>query len=90
MLLTIGQRDILLLDNEEPNTYTEAVMGPGSMRSKMESMRDNQVWNLVDPPKGMRAIECKWVFKKKTDADGNVHIYKARLVAKGFHQIQGC
>lgn len=27
-LLTTGQRDILLLDNEEPNTYTEAVMGP--------------------------------------------------------------
>nr|AAV85747.1 Integrase core domain, putative [Oryza sativa Japonica Group]AAX92956.1 retrotransposon protein, putative, Ty1-copia sub-class [Oryza sativa Japonica Group]ABA92827.2 retrotransposon protein, putative, Ty1-copia subclass [Oryza sativa Japonica Group] len=27
--------------------------------------------------------------KKKTDVDGNVHIYKARLVAKGFRQIQG-
>ena len=65
MLLTIGQRDILLLDNEEPNTYIEAVMGPESerwleaMRSEMESMRDNQVWNLVDPPDGVRAIECK-------------------------------
>ena len=95
MLLTIGQHDILLLDNEEPNTYTEAVMGPKSkrwleaMRSEMESMRDNRVWNLVDPPNGVRAIECKWIFKKKTDADGNVHIYKARLVAKCFRQIQG-
>nr|AAS01945.1 putative polyprotein [Oryza sativa Japonica Group] len=37
----------------------------------------------------LRAIECKWFFKKKTDVDGNVHIYKARLVAKGFRQIQG-
>jgi hypothetical protein len=36
----------------------------------------------------VRAIECKWIFKKKTDTDGNVHIYKARLVAKGFHHIQ--
>ena len=94
-LLTMGQRDILLLDNEEPNTYTKAVMGSESerwleaMRSKMESMRDNRVWNLVDPPNGVRAIECKWIFKKKTDADGNVHIYKARLVAKCFRQIQG-
>jgi hypothetical protein len=52
-------------------------------------MRDNQVWNLVDPPDGVRAIECKWIFKKNTDADGNVHFYKARLVAKGFRQIQG-
>ena len=28
-------------------------------------------------------------FKKKTDIDGNVHIFKARLVAKGFKQIHG-
>nr|CAD40526.2 OSJNBa0023J03.14 [Oryza sativa Japonica Group]CAE02400.1 OSJNBa0024J22.4 [Oryza sativa Japonica Group]CAH66059.1 OSIGBa0125J07.8 [Oryza sativa]CAH66155.1 OSIGBa0113B06.1 [Oryza sativa] len=48
-----------------------------------------QVWNLVDSPDDVKAIECKWVFKKKIDVDGNVHIYKARLVAKGFRQIQG-
>nr|GEV70722.1 hypothetical protein [Tanacetum cinerariifolium] len=28
----------------------------------------------------------KWIFKKKTDMDGNVHIYKARLVEKGYTQ----
>ena len=33
--------------------------------------------------------ENKWIFKKKTDADGNVTVYKARLVAKGFRQVQG-
>ena len=95
MLLTMGQHDILLLDSEEPNTYMEVVMGPDSerwleaMRFEMEFMRDNRVWNLVDPPDGVRAIECKWIFKRKIDADGNAHIYKARLVAKGFRQIQG-
>jgi hypothetical protein len=52
-------------------------------------MEDNQVWNLVDPPDGVKAIECKWIYKKKKDMDGNVHIYKARLVAKGFRQVQG-
>jgi len=95
LLMTTGPRDILLLDNEEPNTYTKVVMGPESekwleaMRSEMDSMKDNRVWNLVDPPDGVRAIECKWIFKKKIDTDGNVHIYKARLVAKCFRQIQG-
>ena len=40
-------------------------------------------------PDDWRAIENKWIFKKKTDADGNVTIYKARLVAKGYRQVQG-
>ena len=61
----------------------------GAMRSELKSMDENQVWNLVDLPDGVRAVECKWVFKKKTDMDGNVSVYKARLVAKGFRQVQG-
>ena len=36
-----------------------------------------------------QAIENKWIFKNKTDTDGNVTVYKARLVAKGFRQVQG-
>ena len=47
-------------------------------------MYENKVWTLVDLPEGRQAIENKWIFKKKTDADGNVTVYKARLVAKGF------
>jgi hypothetical protein len=47
------------------------------------------IWTLVDPPSDRKAVECKWIFKKKTDADGNVTVYKARLVAKGFWQVQG-
>nr|GEU92584.1 reverse transcriptase domain-containing protein [Tanacetum cinerariifolium] len=31
----------------------------------------------------------KWIYKKKTDTDGKVHIYKARLIAKGCTQIYG-
>ena len=83
------------MDNDEPVTYAEAMMDLDSekwqsaMQSERESMGDNQVWNLVDPPDGVKTIECKWIYKKKKDMDGNVHIYKARLVAKGFRQVQG-
>ncbi|PKI73152.1 hypothetical protein CRG98_006439 [Punica granatum] len=59
------------------------------MRSEMESMYTNQVWTLVDPPEGVKPIGCKWVFKKKTDMDGNVITFKGRLVAKGFRQVHG-
>jgi hypothetical protein len=93
--LTTEQHDILLLDNDEPMTYMEAMMGSnsekwlGAMESKIQSIDDNQVWNLVDPIDGVRPIGCKQDFKKKTDKDGNIHIYKAQLVTKGFKQIHG-
>ncbi|KAK8670607.1 hypothetical protein V6N13_037225 [Hibiscus sabdariffa] len=87
--------DVILVDQDEPKTYQEAVASPDSekwleaMRSEMDSMSDNQVWTLVEPPEGIKPIGCKWVFKKKTDMDGNVQTYKGRLVAKGFRQIHG-
>ncbi|KAK8621230.1 hypothetical protein V6N13_067671 [Hibiscus sabdariffa] len=87
--------DVILVDQDEPKTYEEAVASPdsekwlGAMRSEMDSMSDNQVWTLVEPPEGIKPIGCKWVFKKKTDMDGNVQTYKGRLVAKGFRQIHG-
>ena len=60
-----------------------------AMKSEMGSMYENKVLTLDDLPDGRQAIENKWIFNKKTDADGNVTIYKARLVAKGFRQVQG-
>ncbi|GJR76048.1 retrotransposon protein, putative, ty1-copia subclass [Tanacetum coccineum] len=56
---------------------------------KMQSMKDNQVWRLVDLPPNAKTVGSKWLFKKKTDMDGNVHTYKARLIAKGYTQTYG-
>ncbi|KAK9024732.1 hypothetical protein V6N11_004889 [Hibiscus sabdariffa] len=87
--------DVILVDQDEPKTYQEAVSSPDSkkwleaMRSEMDSMSENQVWILVEPPEGIKPIGCKWVFKKKTNMDGNVQTYKGQLVAKGFRQIHG-
>ncbi|KAJ9545056.1 hypothetical protein OSB04_024763 [Centaurea solstitialis] len=53
------------------------------------STRDNLEWELRDMPQHCKAVGNKWVFKKKTDMDGNVHTFKARLVAKGFTQTHG-
>ena len=85
----------MLLDHDEPTNYEEAMMSPDSakwfeaMKSEMRSMCENKVWTLIDLPKDRRAIEIKWIYKRKTDADSSVTIYKARLVAKGFRQVQG-
>ncbi|KAK1653382.1 hypothetical protein QYE76_071187 [Lolium multiflorum] len=50
---------------------------------------DNNDEDLRHLPDSRKAVENKWIFKRKTDADGNITVYKARLVAKGFRQIQG-
>ena len=60
-----------------------------AMRYEMDAIYTNQVWTLVDQPESVRPIGCKWVFKKKTDMDGNVQTYKSRLVAKGYSQVPG-
>ncbi|KAJ9567138.1 hypothetical protein OSB04_003104 [Centaurea solstitialis] len=82
-------------DLNESTSYGEPVSGSESkqwqeaMKAEMQSMYDNQVWELTDLPQHCRAVGRKWVFKKKTDMDGNVHTFKARLVAKGFMQTHG-
>ncbi|KAI9912113.1 hypothetical protein PsorP6_008981 [Peronosclerospora sorghi] len=43
----------------------------------------------VPLPPGRKAVKSKWVFKKKTLADGSLNKYKARVVAKGFIQRYG-
>ena len=84
-----------IIQDDDPVTYSEAVKSRdsdkwlGAMKSEMDSMYSNQVWTLVDPPEGINPIGCKWVFKKKIGADGQVETYKARLVAKGFRQKHG-
>nr|GEX06969.1 hypothetical protein [Tanacetum cinerariifolium] len=39
----------------------------------------------LNEPTNYKAV-IKWIFKKKTDMDGNVHTYKARLIENGFTQ----
>nr|GEZ08730.1 putative retrotransposon Ty1-copia subclass protein [Tanacetum cinerariifolium] len=55
----------------------------------MKSMKDNEVWVLVELPPNGKTVGSKWLFKKKTDMDGVVHTYNACLVAKGYTQTSG-
>ena len=87
--------EVMLLDHDEPTNFEEVMMSPDSakwleaMKSEMGSMYENKVWTLVELPDDRQAIENKWIFKRKTDADSSVAIYKARLVEKGFDKVQG-
>ena len=79
----------------DPTTFQEATDGPQSshwieaMHDEMESMHQNDVWDLVELPSGCKPIGCKWGFKTKHDSKFQVERYKAKLVAKGFKQKKG-
>ena len=51
------------------------------MEEEMHALEENETWDLVDAPKGVKLIGCRWVYKLKYNTDNR---YKSRLVAKGY------
>lgn len=80
---------------EDPQTYQEALENPDkenwkkAMDSEINSLKENQTWELTKLPEGVKAIPCKWVYRIKRNPDGSIEKYKARLVIKGFLQRKG-
>nr|GEV76166.1 zinc finger, CCHC-type [Tanacetum cinerariifolium] len=92
MCLYINAEEHELGDLGEPANYKVALLDHefekwlNAMNVEMQSMKDNEVWVLVELFPNGKTIGSKWLFKKKTNMDGVVHTYKARLVAKGYTQ----
>ena len=86
----------LLTDGETLSNFDEAVQSTDSdkwsaaMAEEMESLKKNQTWELVELPKGKKAIGCKWVYQKiEAGAENEGEKFKARIVAKGYSQKEG-
>lgn len=75
-----------------PYTYSQTikhdvwckVMKEGNM-----ALEANNTWKIVPMPSNTNIVDCKWLYKVKYKANGEVERYKARLVAKGFTQTEG-
>ncbi|GJU13209.1 retrotransposon protein, putative, ty1-copia subclass [Tanacetum coccineum] len=75
----------------EPTCLSDALFDPNwveTMNNKIEALRNN-TWTECDLPHRRKPIGCKWIWKIKYKAFGEVERYKARLVAKGFSQREG-
>nr|GEV77411.1 hypothetical protein [Tanacetum cinerariifolium] len=67
----------------------EALSDPNSveaMNNEIETLNRNNTWTICDLPIGRKPIGCKWLWKIKYNASGDIERYKARLVAKGYSQ----
>ena len=59
------------------------------MQEELNQFERNEVWTLVPRPKSTHVIGTKWIYRNKSDEDGNIVRNKARLVAQGYSQIEG-
>ncbi|GJV94959.1 retrotransposon protein, putative, ty1-copia subclass [Tanacetum coccineum] len=95
LCLNVEVEEHSLGDLNEPTSYKAAMLDPESdkwidaMNVEMQSMIDNKGNGSCRLPPNCNMLGSKWIFKIKTDMDGNVHTYKSRLVAKGYIQLYG-
>ncbi|KAI0992849.1 hypothetical protein K3495_g15335, partial [Podosphaera aphanis] len=82
----------------DPQTWDEAMTSPETPHWKraaeeeFQSLKQKGAIRIIPHsqlPKGRKPMKCKWVFKKKFLANGDIEKYKARCTAKGFTQRQG-
>ena len=59
------------------------------IQSKIDSILQNHIWELVNLPPSCKPLSSKWVFKRKMKVYGSIDKYKARLVIKGYRQTEG-
>ncbi|CAI7753248.1 unnamed protein product, partial [Closterium sp. NIES-54] len=79
----------------EPASMEEALAGDdreawlASMEDEFQSHMENETWTLTNLPPRRKALDCTWVLRVKTDAEGRLERCKTRLVIKGFQQREG-
>ena len=58
------------------------------MKNEMDSLLENQTWELIELTVGKKVLHNKWVYRIKNEHDGSKR-YKAKLVVKRFQQKKG-
>ena len=87
--------DIMLLDNNEPTSYGEAMVGPDSdewleaMKSEIGSMYQNKAWTLVNLPDDRQAIEINGSLRIRRTWMVMLPSMKLDLWQRVFSQVQG-
>ncbi|MBW0524306.1 hypothetical protein O181_064021 [Austropuccinia psidii MF-1] len=80
--------------NEAPRNFSKAMASLKSTNwltaigKEFESLEQHQVIEEVSLTSDMRLLDTTWVFREKTDAQGNLIEEKSRLCVRGFLQVE--
>ena len=71
-------KDVAKLQADSKKRWLESCL------EELKSLKDRDVYEIVDLPKRRKAVKNCWVFNIKPDGH-----YRSHLVAKGFSQVKG-
>ncbi|KAE8261460.1 hypothetical protein A4X09_0g7660, partial [Tilletia walkeri] len=80
---------------EEPSTHRQAMSAPDASdwrvaeAVELGNHRRAGTWEPAKLPAGRTAVSSRWIYKRKTNSEGQIVKYKARVVARGFSQKPG-
>ena len=60
----------------EPESYAEAAKDDNwraAMEEEIHTLAENETWDLVDTPKGVKPIGFRWMYKVKYNTDGSIN-----------------
>jgi hypothetical protein len=77
------------LDYEDIKNLEDRKKWYQAVLEELRALDINETWTYTKLPPGKTAINNKWVFRLKKDANGEPQRYKARLVIKGCSQKRG-
>ena len=58
------------------------------MHEELNQFVRNDVCELAPRPENVHVIGTKWIFKNKTDEDGEIIRNRSRLVTQGYTQVE--
>ena len=81
-----------MLISSDPQAYQQACTDPRwklAMEDELQSLQENNTWELVPLPTKRKVVQCKWVYQTKIYAYVSDIKHKSILVDKFYSQVHG-
>lgn len=68
----LKEHEIVPTYSNEAMSDVDGYIWKKAIEVEFQSMYSNQIWELIEVPKRIKLIQCKWIYKKKNRVGGKV------------------